>query len=52
MHCGSCYIFSAVGLVELDYAIRNDTNVIRFSEQQLLDCGYQMGLNDCNGGSP
>ena len=32
MYCGSCYIFSAIGLTELDYAINNNTNVTRFSE--------------------
>ncbi|KAL4432910.1 hypothetical protein ABPG74_014424 [Tetrahymena malaccensis] len=52
--CGSCWTFSAAGLMESFNFIKNK-NLTNFSEQQLVDCvnsanGYSS--NGCNGGWP
>ena len=47
--CGSCYIFSAVGTIESNYAISHNSSRISLSEQQVLDCN---GLSGCDGGWP
>ncbi|EAR99856.1 papain family cysteine protease (macronuclear) [Tetrahymena thermophila SB210] len=52
--CGSCWTFSAAGLMESFNFIKNK-NLTNFSEQQLVDCvnfanGYSS--NGCNGGNP
>ncbi|XP_026323702.1 cathepsin L1-like [Hyposmocoma kahamanoa] len=47
--CGSCYIFSAVGNIEGQYA-KKYNKTISFSEQQVLDCDKIDG--GCNGGNP
>lgn len=47
--CGSCYIFSAVGTIESNYAISHNSSSIDLSEQQVLDCN---GLSGCDGGWP
>ena len=48
--CGSCYIFSAVGVIESAWAILNHhTGGISLSEQQALDCN---GKDGCEGGWP
>ena len=47
--CGSCYIFSAVGTIESNYAISHNCSSISLSEQQVLDCN---GLSGCDGGWP
>ncbi|CAK1549628.1 unnamed protein product [Leptosia nina] len=46
--CGSCYVFSAIGDIEGQYAKKNHT-AVRLSEQQALDCGDNKG---CDGGMP
>jgi len=45
--CGACYTFVTTGLFESLYAMKYGT-LYNFSEQQLLDCSYNMG---CGGGS-
>jgi cathepsin F len=45
--CGACYTFVTTGLFESLYAMKYGT-LYNFSEQQLLDCSYNMG---CKGGS-
>ena len=48
--CGSCYIFSAVGVIESAWAIaHNHKGGISLSEQQALDCN---GKDGCKGGWP
>ncbi|XP_063528981.1 procathepsin L-like [Cydia strobilella] len=49
-NCGSCWIFSATGAIEGQYAIRHNQN-LAFSEQQGLDCVKYKG-NNCAGGQP
>ena len=47
--CGSCYIFSGVGVIESAYSIANNCSAISLSEQQVLDCNGKTG---CDGGWP
>lgn len=51
-YCGSCYTFASVGALESAYMIsRSSTTEVDFSEQQLVDCSYGVGINSgCNGG--
>ncbi|XP_047984055.1 macrodontain-1-like [Leguminivora glycinivorella] len=46
LNCGSCYIFSAVGNIEGQYAIKNEV-CLAFSEGQVLDC---LTTGTCAGG--
>ncbi|EAR95846.2 papain family cysteine protease (macronuclear) [Tetrahymena thermophila SB210] len=53
-NCGSCWSFSATGLMESFNFIQNKA-LVEFSEQQLLDCvtpanGYR--IHGCDGGWP
>eukprot|EP01022_Parablepharisma_sp_SALTPOND_P028565 TRINITY_DN71159_c0_g1_i1.p2 TRINITY_DN71159_c0_g1~~TRINITY_DN71159_c0_g1_i1.p2 ORF type:complete len:423 (+),score=34.69 TRINITY_DN71159_c0_g1_i1:4925-6193(+) len=56
-NCGSCWTFAATSVIESIYAIReNPQNLVRFAEQQLVDC-CRSGLaeecsesNGCRGG--
>ncbi|XP_061708160.1 procathepsin L-like [Cydia pomonella] len=48
--CGSCWIFSATGAIEGQYAIKHK-KMIAFSEQQALDC-IKNDQSNCDGGKP
>jgi len=47
--CGSCWSFGTVGAVEGAYFMKNK-DLIRFSQQQLVDCSWGEGNNGCDGG--
>lgn len=58
-HCGSCWAFSVVGMLESMYIIHEGKS-IQFSEQQILDCvdknsknaRYMFRSSKCEGGYP
>jgi len=47
--CGSCWAFSAVGVVESAYAISSG-KLGSYAEQQVVDCSSNGGSQGCNGG--
>merc|ERR1719230_574011 len=48
--CGSCWAFSSVVSIEGAHCVATGT-LLKFSEQQLVDCAYiQYGNFGCNGG--
>lgn len=47
--CGACYAFATIALYEWTYC--NQTkNRAAFSEQYVVDCGKEVGLDGCDGG--
>ncbi|CAK1590683.1 unnamed protein product [Parnassius mnemosyne] len=50
--CGSCWSFGAAGAVEGALFLRNGGNLVRLSEQALIDCSWGFGNLGCDGGSP
>jgi len=48
--CDSSWAFAVTGLVEADNKIRNNSNLLNLSEQELLDCTG--AGSSCSGGSP
>lgn len=47
-NCGSCWAFSAVSHIESAWAIRQNSDIVQFAEQQLVDCDKES--EGCNGG--
>ena len=50
-NCGSCWTFSTVGCLESANLIQN-SRLVTYSEQQLVDCAQAFDNNGCNGGLP
>lgn len=50
--CGSCYAFSTIGALESAYMKQrgNDSQQLRFSEQEIVDCSGDYGNAGCQGG--
>ncbi|XP_061708162.1 procathepsin L-like [Cydia pomonella] len=52
LECGSCWVFSAIGNIEGQYAIKYK-ELLSFSEQQSVDCVKPLeSNNNCYGGWP
>lgn len=49
--CGSCWAFSATGVLESTFLVQKGSTQ-SFSEQQLVDCSRSQGNQGCNGGWP
>ena len=47
--CKGCYAFAGIGTLEANRALQNG-NVVRFSEQEILDCSFEN--QGCEGGLP
>ena len=47
--CGSCWAFAAAAGYEGAYFVKNG-QLLKFSEQQLVDCSSNKGNEGCNGG--
>jgi hypothetical protein len=47
--CGSCWAFSAATTLESEHFIKTNT-LLKFSEQQFVDCAGSYGNYGCNGG--
>ncbi|KAJ8970056.1 hypothetical protein NQ317_012031 [Molorchus minor] len=48
--CGSCWSFGTVGAIEGAYFLKNGRNLVRLSQQALIDCSWGFGNNGCDGG--
>jgi C1A family cysteine protease len=47
--CGSCWTFGTVGTLEGSYFLKYN-KLVKFSEQELVDCVWPYGSIGCNGG--
>lgn len=47
--CGSCWSFGTVGALEGAYFLKHK-ELVKFSEQSLVDCSWGFGNNGCDGG--
>ena len=50
--CGSCWAFSTTGNLEGLYALNHQSQLLSFSEQNLVDCSFPYGNDGCDGGLP
>lgn len=48
--CGSCWSFGTIGHVESAFFLKNGGNLVRLSQQALIDCSWGYGNNGCDGG--
>lgn len=48
--CGSCWSFGTIGAIEGAFFLNNGYNLVRLSQQALIDCSWGYGNNGCDGG--